>query len=100
CELSLLTPQEQHQMLVEWNQTKVDYPKEQCLHHLFEQQVERTPEAIAITFEGQQLTYQELNQRSNQLATHLQTLGVKPNGLVGVFMERSLEIVIALLGVQ
>ncbi len=99
CELPLLTDREQHQMLVEWNQTQVDYPKHQCLHHLFEQQVARSPEAVAITFEGQQLTYRELDQRSNQLAAYLETLGVKPNALVGVLMARSLEMVIALLGI-
>ncbi|MEM9218552.1 MAG: amino acid adenylation domain-containing protein [Cyanobacteria bacterium P01_F01_bin.150] len=99
CELPLLTLQEQHQLIVEWNRTQVDYPEGQCLHHLFEAQVKRSLEAVAITFEGQQLTYQELNQRSNQLAAYLQTLGVKPNVLVGVFMERSLEMVIALFSI-
>ncbi|NEQ52885.1 MAG: amino acid adenylation domain-containing protein, partial [Leptolyngbya sp. SIO3F4] len=95
--LPILTETEQHQLLVEWNSTQTDYPQDKCIHHLFEEQVERTPEAIAIVFEDQQLTYQELNVRANQLALHLQTLGVKPGSLVGIGLNRSLEMVIGLL---
>ncbi|HEC84258.1 MAG TPA: amino acid adenylation domain-containing protein, partial [Thioploca sp.] len=99
AELSLLTEKEKHQLLVEWNNTAVAYPQDQCLHQLFEAQVERTPEAIAVVFEDQQLTYQALNTKANQLAHHLQTLGVKPEVLVGICVERSVEMVIGLLGI-
>ncbi|MEH2295890.1 amino acid adenylation domain-containing protein [Nostoc sp.] len=70
-----------------------------CLHELFEAQVEKTPEAVALKFEGQQLTYRELNQQANQLAHHLQTLGVKPETLVGICVERSLEMIVGILGI-
>ncbi|MBD2254358.1 amino acid adenylation domain-containing protein [Nostoc parmelioides FACHB-3921] len=88
-----------HQLLVEWNATHRDYDLSQSLHELIVAQVERTPEAIAVTFDKQQLTYQELNHKANQLGHYLQTLGVQPETLVGVCMERSLEIVICLLGI-
>ena len=98
-ELPLLTEAEKHQLLVEWNDTKTDYPKDKRIRELFEEQVERTPDAIAIIFEDQQLTYRELNQRLNQLAHYLQKLGVGPDVLVGICMERSLEMVVGLLGI-
>lgn len=99
-DLPILTEAERHQILVEWNDTKkVDYPKDTCLHELFEAQVERTPDATALVFEDQKLSYQELNQRANQLAHYLRTLGVGPEILVGICVERSLEMVVGLLGV-
>lgn len=97
--LPLLTEAEKHQLLVEWNDTQADYPQDLCIHQLFEAQVERTPDAIAVIFENQQLTYRELNNRANQLAHYLQHLGVKPEVLVGICMERSLEMVVGLLGI-
>ncbi len=99
ADLPLLTDAERRQILVEWNQTKVDYPRDRCLHGLIEEQVERTPEAVAVVFEGQQLTYRELNARANQLARHLQKLGVGPDSLVGICVERSPEMVVGLLGI-
>jgi len=96
--LPILTEAEQHQQLIEWNQTEAEYP-EACLHELFEVQVERTPDAVALVFEEHHLTYRELNERSNQLAHYLQGQGVGPESLVGVCLERSVEMVIALLGV-
>ena len=87
--LPLLTEAERHQLLVEWNDTAADYPKDSCIHELFEAQVERTPEAIAVQFEGKQLTYRELNSRANQLAHYLKGLGVGPEKLVGICVERS-----------
>lgn len=96
--LSLLTPAEQEQLKI-WNQTEVAYPLDRCLHHWIEDQVERTPDAIAVIFGNTQLTYRELNQRANQLAAHLQQLGVEPEILVGICVERSLEMVIGLLGI-
>ena len=84
---------------MEWNRTEVSYPKDRCLHELFEEQVERTPEAVAVVFEDEQLTYRQLNERANQLARHLQGLGVGPDTLVGICVERSLEMVVGLLGI-
>jgi amino acid adenylation domain-containing protein len=98
-ELPLLTEAEQHQLLIEWNDTQATYPQEKCIHQLFEAQVEKTPDAIAVVFEDQQLSYQALNVRANQLAHYLQTLGVKPEVLVGICVERSLEMIIGLVGI-
>jgi len=99
AELSILPEQERHKILREWNDTRVDYPRDVLLHGLFEAQVERTPEAVAVEFDGRQLSYRELNERANQLACYLQGIGVSPDTLVGVCMERSLELVVALYGV-
>ncbi|MBD2493305.1 non-ribosomal peptide synthetase [Nostoc sp. FACHB-280] len=97
--LSALTEQERHKILVEWNNTSVDYHQHLCIQELFAAQVAKTPDNIAIAFEGQQLTYQELNHRANQVAHYLQSLGVKPDVLVGICLERSLEMIIGLLGI-
>jgi amino acid adenylation domain-containing protein len=97
--LPILTAAERQQLLVEWNETQTDYPRDKCIHQLFEEQVERTPDAIAVIFEEQQLTYQQLNRRANQLAHHLQTLGVGRDQLVGICLERSIELVVGLLGI-
>ncbi|MEH1946787.1 MAG: amino acid adenylation domain-containing protein [Nostoc sp.] len=99
AELPILTQTQQHQLLVEWNNTQTDYPGEYCIHDLFEAQVERSPDAIAVTFEDQHLTYRELNNRANQLAHYLQSLGVKPEVLVGICVERSLEMALGILGI-
>ncbi|WP_341528319.1 amino acid adenylation domain-containing protein [Nostoc sp. UHCC 0302] len=96
---SALTEQELHKILFEWNDTKVDYPKHLCIHQLFEAQVEKTPHSIAVVFKEEQLTYQELNHRANKIAHYLQSLGVKPEVLVGICVERSLEIIIGMLGI-
>ncbi|ODH00205.1 non-ribosomal peptide synthetase [Nostoc sp. KVJ20] len=98
-QLPILTASEQQQLLVEWNDTQVDYPQDKCIHQLFEEQVERTPDAVAVVFENQQLTYHELNCRANQLAHYLQSLGVSADVLVGICVERSLEMVVGLLGI-
>ncbi|MFE1744012.1 amino acid adenylation domain-containing protein [Coleofasciculus sp. H7-2] len=97
--LTFLTQPERHQLLVEWNNTHTNDSPDRCLHELFEEQVGRTPDAIAIVFENQQLTYAELNAKANQLAHHLQKLGVKPEVLVGICVERSLEMVVGLLAI-
>ena len=96
--LSLLTPAERKQLLVEWNSTAVEYPKE-TLVELFEQQADKTPEAVAVEHADQELTYAELNQKANQLAHYLQKFGVEPEVQVGICVERSLELVVSLLGV-
>lgn len=97
--LPLLSEKERHKILVEWNDTEVDYPLDKCIHQLFEEQVERTPDAVAVVFEDQQLTYRELNARANQLAHYLQKLGVGPEILVGICVERSLDLGVVVLGI-
>ncbi|MBC1235681.1 non-ribosomal peptide synthetase [Nostoc sp. 2RC] len=97
-DLPLLTAQEHQQLLEDWNNTGVDYPQK-CIHQLFIAQVEKTPDAVAVVFENQQLTYNELNIKANQLAHYLQKLGVKPEVLVGICVERSLNMLIGLLAV-
>ncbi len=97
--LPLLTDSERRQLLVEWNAGQMPYPSDRCVHELFEAQVERAPNATAVTLEGETLTYAELNQRANQLAHHLLKLGVGPETLVGICAERSLEMIVGLLGV-
>ncbi len=98
-EFPLLTESERHQLLIEWNDTKADYPQNECIHQLFESQVEKTPDAIAVVFAERQLTYRELNRRANQLAHYLQKRGVGPETLVAVFVERTLEMVVGLLAI-
>ncbi len=98
-QVSLLTDAERHQLLVEWNQTQSEYPQDRCIHQLFEEQVELTPDSIAVVFEEEQLTYQQLNTRANQLAHYLQRVGVKPEVLVGICVERSVEAIVGLLGI-
>ncbi|MBE9065564.1 amino acid adenylation domain-containing protein [Leptolyngbya cf. ectocarpi LEGE 11479] len=98
-QLPLLPKPESQKLLKEWNDTAVDYPKERCIHQLFEAQVEKTPKAVAVEFNTQQLTYEVLNQRANQLARYLQTVGVGPEILVGICVERSLDMIVGLLGI-
>ncbi|RPH89909.1 MAG: non-ribosomal peptide synthetase, partial [Chroococcales cyanobacterium metabat2.561] len=98
-ELPLLTESEKQQLLVEWNQTQKDYLQDLCIHQLFEAWVEQTPDAIALIFKGEQLTYRELNSKANQLANYLQTLGVKPETLVGICIEPFLEMIVGILGI-
>lgn len=97
--MELLSAAERHQLLVEWNDTAVAYPRAECVHHLVEAQVERTPNAIALSFENQSLTYRELNESANRLAHHLAASGVGPGKLVAVFMERSIDMLVAVLAI-
>ena len=97
--VSLLTEAERQKLLVEWNDTWTAYPRDACIHELFEIQVKKTPDAVAVVFEEQHLTYRELNRRANQLAHHLQGLGVGPEVLVGICTERSVEMVVGILGI-
>jgi amino acid adenylation domain-containing protein len=99
AQLPLLSAAERHQLLLEWNDTKAEFPSDKCIHELFEQQVEQTPDAVAVVYENQQLTYQQLNCRANQLAHYLRSLGVGPEVLVGIYVERSLDMVVGLLGI-
>jgi amino acid adenylation domain-containing protein len=98
-DLPLLTDSERHTLLDEWNRTEADYPRDRCVHELFTAQATRTPEAVAVVFEQDHLTYQELNARANRLAHYLRRLGVRPEVCVGICLERSLEMVVGLLGV-
>jgi amino acid adenylation domain-containing protein len=98
-DLPLLTKGEQQQILEEWNDTTVDYPRNRCIHQLFEAQVEQTPAATAVISVEGSLTYRALNQRANQLAHYLQQRGVGPETLVGICVERSLEMVVGILGI-
>ncbi len=98
-ELPLLTEGERHRLLVEWNGTRRDYPRDKCIHELFEEQVERAPDAVAVVCEDEQLSYRELSRRSNLLAQRLQELGVGPDVLVALYMERSIEMMVAILGI-
>src|SRR5712692_4562181 len=96
--LPLLTESEQHQ-LAAWNATQQNYPRNACVPHLVAGQATATPGAVALVAGHQRFTYRELNQRANQLAHYLQTLGVGPNVLVGLCVERSLDMVVGLLGI-
>jgi amino acid adenylation domain-containing protein len=98
-ELPLLTTKEAHQLLVEWNQTRSDYSFEKCIHELFAEQVQMTPNNVAVVLGDKQLTYTELNERANQLANYLHFLGVEPEILVGICVERSWEMIVGILGI-
>ncbi|MFY7822882.1 MAG: amino acid adenylation domain-containing protein [Planktothrix agardhii] len=98
-ELPMLSDAECHQLLVSWNETQTDYPQDKCIHQLFEEQVKHNPDSVAVVFEGQQLTYSELNSRANQLAHYLKSLGVETDELVAICIERSLEMIVGLLGI-
>jgi amino acid adenylation domain-containing protein len=97
-ELSLLSDQEREQIILGWNETSNPYPEDQRIHQLFEQQAERTPEAVAVVYERGCLTYGELNRRANQLGRYIQRMGVGPEVVVGVCLERSTEMAVAVLG--
>ena len=98
-DLEMLTAPERRQLLVEFNDTRTEYATDICVHRLFEEQVARTPDSVAVTFEERQLTYAQLNARANQLAHHLQALGVGPDMPVAICMERCPEMLVAVLGI-
>src|SRR5205085_2795194 len=98
-ELHLLAEAERQQLLVAFNDTAAPYPSDQCVHHFIEEQAERTPEALALTFGVKGLSYGELNGRANRLARHLREMGAEPEAVVGVCMQRSTEMVVALLAI-
>jgi amino acid adenylation domain-containing protein len=98
-DVELLSTDERHQMLQEWNATGSDFPENICLHELFERQVAQTPDAVAVSFEDQRLSYAELNRRANQLAHYLREAGVGPETPVAIYLERSVEMIVALLAV-
>lgn len=98
-QLPLLTKFEQEQLLIGWNNRATDYSQDKCIQQLFEEQVENTPDAIAVIFQKQQLTYRELNNRANQLAHYLRSQSVAAEQFIGISVERSLEMIVAILGV-
>jgi amino acid adenylation domain-containing protein len=97
--LPMLSDAERHRVLYEWNDTKSAFPSQLCTHDLFEEQVARSPDAIAVIFQERQITYAELNRSANQVACYLRELGVRPDALVAICMERGIEMIVALLGV-
>jgi amino acid adenylation domain-containing protein len=99
CELQMTDAEEHRRVVVEWNDTASEYPTELCIHELFEQQAERSPENVAVASRHGEMSYGELNRRANQLARHLIDQGVGPEVKVGICMERSVEMVVAVLGV-
>ena len=98
-ELPLLTETERHQIVVDWNKTSSVYPRDRCIHQLFEESVARSPSAVAVVCGRRSLTYGRLNARANQLARHLRTLGITAGAHVGVCLRRSPEMIVALLGI-
>ncbi|MDT4968421.1 MAG: hypothetical protein QOJ64_3158 [Acidobacteriota bacterium] len=98
-QIEFLTEAERAQLLYEWNDTSSDYPRSSCLHELFETQAKRAPHAIAVVLGDKSLTYGELNKRANQVARRLRTCGVRPEVAVGICMDRSIELVVGLLGI-
>src|SRR5258708_39964079 len=97
--LPILSDAELHLILRDWNATERDYPRHKCVHELFQEQAARNPGAVAVTFEGRSLTYAQLDKRANQLARHLIKVGVTPGSLVGIALDRSLDLLVGLLGV-
>ncbi|MBZ5522271.1 MAG: amino acid adenylation domain-containing protein [Acidobacteriia bacterium] len=97
--IDLLSDAERHRLLVEWNATGMEYPAGLCIHELFEAQAARTPHALAVAYEGETLTYRELNRQANRLAHYLRGLGVRPDDRVAICVERELEMVVGILAV-
>jgi non-ribosomal peptide synthetase component F len=97
--LRILPSDEEQLLLGTWNATEVSYPSEKCVHELFEEQVAKAPDNVAVVYEGASLTYAQLNERANQLAHYLRDQGVGPESLVGLYVDRSLEMVVGLLAI-
>lgn len=97
--IEIVTPEEKHKILYDFNNTKVDYPKDKTIVDLFEEQVNKTPDNIAVVFEDQKLTYRELNEKANQLARYLLKLGIKNNTIIGLVINRSLEMIVGILSI-
>ncbi len=98
-ELSMCSEDENYKILIEWNNTTVEYPNKKCIHELFEEQVESTPDTVAVEFENQQMSYQELNIRTNQLAHYLRKRGVRADSIVAIMDNQSIEMIICILAV-
>lgn len=98
-DIEIISEEEKNKILYEFNDTQMDYPRNKTVAQLFEEQVEKTPDNIAVVFEDKKLTYRELNEKSNQLANYLRNKGIKPNDIIGIMLPRSLELLISILGV-
>ncbi|MCB2311578.1 amino acid adenylation domain-containing protein [Clostridium tagluense] len=98
-EIEMLTEDEKHKLLFEFNDTYAEYPRDKTIHELFEEQVEKTPDNIAVVFEDKELTYRELNEKANRLARTLREKGVKPDSIVGIMVERSADSIVGIMGV-
>ncbi|WP_223275548.1 non-ribosomal peptide synthetase, partial [Paenibacillus elgii] len=98
-EVSLISEEEKNTILTVFNDTWADYPRDKTIHHLFEEQVERSPDQVAVVFEDEQLTYRELNEKANRLARTLRAEGVQPDQPVGILVERSLEMIVGIFGI-
>ncbi len=98
-ELPILMKTEKRQLMLTWNSSWREHPADKCVHQLFENQVERSPDAVAVVFNDQELTYRQLNGRSNQLARYLRKLGVRPELLVGICLDRSIDMIVGLLAI-
>ena len=98
-QIKLLSPAEQHQLLVEWNRTTTTYERELCIHEVFEARAREHPESVALSFRGRQMTYEELNQRASALARTFQSSGIEPGAAVGTVLDRSPELVVGLLAI-
>ncbi|MBN1481967.1 amino acid adenylation domain-containing protein [candidate division KSB1 bacterium] len=96
---SLLTTAQQHQIIHEWNDTQTDYPRDRAVHTLFEEQVEKSPDAVAVKYENDILTYRQLNERANQLTRHLIDIGVQPGARVAIYMERSVDMIVSIMAI-
>ena len=99
CKIEMLTESEKRKVLYEFNDTYADYKRDKTIHQLFQEQVDKTPENIALVFENQQVTYRELNQRANSLANVLRNKGVKPDNIVGIMVNRSVEMIVGLMAI-
>lgn len=98
-DLDYISESEKQKLLIEYNRTEADYPEDRCIHELFTEQAANTPDRIAVEYEHERLSYQQLHDKSRDLALYLQSLGVKPDSLVGLCMERSLEMIVGMLGI-
>ncbi len=98
-EVEILSDEEKHQLLVEYNNTKAEYPKDKTIQQLFEQQAAKTPDNIAVVYKNESITYRELNEKSNQLARMLREKGIEPNTIVGIMVERSVEMIVGIMGI-
>jgi amino acid adenylation domain-containing protein len=95
----LMTVADRHQVVIDWNETQAEFPRDRCIHQLFEEQAARTPDKVAVVFDNEQIKYDELNRRANQLAYYLRKRGVGPETRVAICVERSIELIVGLLGI-
>ncbi len=99
-EIEIVTPEEKHQILYDFNNTRVDYPRDKTIVNLFEEQVEKTPDNIAVVFENQKFTYKQLNEKANQLARYLKSLNIQDNDKIAILLPRSYELILSMLAIK